>query len=277
MDSAHEDIAPFRRTADRLAELGLSAPAIFAEDAAHRLLLLEDFGDLTFSYCLDAGEGPGEAALYGAAVDLLAVLGQAPVAGGFPVMDAIYLAREIRLFAEWWPPEGGRDLSSQAESWTAAWRDAHALALEAPVCLALRDFHAANLMWLAQRDGLAKVGLLDFQDAVIAPLSYDLVSLLKDVRRDLPAELEADMVARFLAAFSALDAEAFRASYAILGAHRNLRIAGVFARLARRDGKPGYLEFMPRVWSHIEADLAHPALAPVRDWLARHGVKGSLS
>ncbi len=269
MDSAHEDIAPFRRAARRLAELGLSAPEIFAEDAAHRLLLEEDLGDLTFTNCLDEGAGPDAAILYGAAVDILVALGEAPVADDFPVMDEDYLAREIRLFAEWWPPEGG-DLAPEAESWVESWREAHGFALEAPTCLALRDFHAANLMWLAERDGIARVGLLDFQDAVIAPLPYDLVSLLKDVRRDVPDGLAADMVARFIAAFPALDAEAFHAAYAILGAHRNLRIAGIFSRLARRDGKPGYLEFLPRVWRHIEADLAHPALAPVGDWLDRH-------
>ncbi len=270
MDSVHEEIAAFCLTARRLQNLGLSAPRILAEDSALRLLLLEDFGDLTFTCCLDAGSGPDEGSLYGLAVDLLATLGHAPVSDGFPVMDQDYLAREIRLFAEWWPSESGVDLTTEAGSWVAAWREAHALALSAPSCLALRDFHAANLMWLAERDGIAQVGLLDFQDAVIAPLPYDLVSLLKDVRRDLPEGLEADMIARFADAFPALEAKAFHAAYAIIGAHRNLRIAGVFSRLAQRDNKPGYLEYLPRVWRHIETDLAHPVLAPVSDWLERH-------
>ena len=267
MDSAQEEITPFCRTARRLKALGLSAPRILAEDTAHRLLLLEDLGDLTFSYCLDAGIGPDEGTLYGVSVDLLMALGHAPISDRFPVMDRDYLAREISLFAEWWPSEGGPDLAAEAESWVAAWREAHAFALKAPSCLALRDFHAANLVWLAERDGIAKVGLLDFQDAVIAPLSYDLVSLLKDVRRDLPEGLEADMIARFVAAFPVLDAKEFDALYAILGAHRNLRIAGVFLRLARRDDKPCYLKYLPRVWRHIETDLAHPVLAPVCNWL----------
>jgi len=270
MDSAHEEIAPFCRAARRLHTLGMSAPKIFAEDTVHRLLLLEDLGDLTFSYCLDAGIGPGEDKLYGIAVDLLATLGQAPVSGGFPVMDRGYLAREIRLFAECWPSDGDTDMTMETESWVAAWHEAHALALMTPSCLALRDFHAANLMWLAGRNGIAKVGLLDFQDAVIAPLPYDLVSLLRDARRDLPEGLEADMIARFFAAFPALEAKAFHDAYAILGAHRNLRIAGVFSRLAQRGDKPGYLKYLPRVWRYIETDLAHPVLAPVCDWLERH-------
>lgn len=270
MDSEHEEIGPFCRAAKRLAGLGLSSPKIFAEDALNRLLLLEDFGDFTFSHCLDSDTGLDERMLYGAASDLLAMLGQAPVGDSFPVMDRAYLVNEIRLFAEWWPPEDDINLIAEEESWVAAWHEAHALALEVPTCLSLRDFHAANLMWLAERDGIARVGLLDFQDAVIAPLPYDLVSMLQDVRRDLPDGLEDDVVARFLSAFPSLDTEAFHATYAILGAHRNLRIAGVFSRLARRDGKYSYLEFLPRVWRYIDVDLVHPALAPVRAWLAHY-------
>ena len=272
MDSEHVDIEPFCRIAARLGELGYSAPDIYAADSARRLLLLEDLGDLSFSHCLEIGHGPGEAALYGAAVDLLAALASAPVAAATPAMDAAYLAAEIRLFAEWWPPESGgeSELQAHADAWAAAWRETYALALALPQCLALRDFHAANLMWLPQRHGLGRVGLLDFQDAVAAPVSYDLVSLLQDVRRDVAQVLAAEMIARFVAALPDLDPNAFRASYAVLGAHRNLRIAAVFSRLAGRDGKHGYLTYLPRVWRHIDADLRHPALAPVADWLARH-------
>jgi aminoglycoside/choline kinase family phosphotransferase len=272
MDSEAIDIAPFCRIARHLGELGYSAPNILSEDSAQRLLLLEDLGDLSFVHCLDAAEGPGAEALYGAAVDVLAELGQAPLAADIPAMDITYLAAEIRLFTEWWPPDGLGEgkLLAHADAWVAAWHEAHALALAPPKCLALRDFHAANLMWLPERHGLARVGLLDFQDAVAAPLTYDLVSLLQDVRRDVPGELERAMMARFFAAFANLDPEAFHASYAILGAHRNLRIAGIFSCLARRDGKRGYLQYLPRVWQHIAADLGHACLAPVADWLARH-------
>ena len=270
MDSVGVDIEPFCRIARHLGELGYSAPKIYAEDGARRLLLLEDLGDLGFDRCLAEGDGPGAAALYGAAVDLLAELAEAPTAAGVPSMDAAYLAAEIRLFAEWWPPGSGGTGGLAADAWVAAWGDAHKLALALPKCLALRDFHAANLIWLPERHGHGRVGLLDFQDAVAAPFSYDLVSLLQDVRRDVPSDLETAMIARFLSAFPGLDKAAFETSYAILGAHRNLRIAGVFARLAGRDGKPAYLDYLPRVWHHIAADLRHPVLAEVEAWLDRH-------
>jgi hypothetical protein len=276
MDSGAIDIEPFCRIARHLGDLGYSAPKILAEDRALRLVLLEDLGDLGFDRYIDDPGGPGAAALYGAAVDLLAELGPAPVPAGVPAMDGAYMADEIRLFAEWWPPDsnGNEGLAAHAEGWVAAWRDAHMLAMAAPKCLALRDFHAANLIWLPERRGIARVGLLDFQDAVAAPLCYDLVSLLQDVRRDVPGDLQAAMMARFLGSYPDLDQAAFRTCYAILGAHRNLRIAGVFSRLAGRDGKRAYLEYLPRLWRHIAADLDHPALAPVRAWLADHVAPG---
>ena len=278
MDSAVTDIEPFCHVARQLRSLGYNTPEILAEDRVRRLLLLEDFGDLSFIRCLEDPGGPGAVVLYGAAVDLLAELGSAPVSAGTPSMDAAYLATEIRLFAEWWPPDGNAkaapnkptQLTVHADAWVAAWRDAYELALKPPKGLALRDFHAANLMWLPARQGLGRVGLLDFQDAVAAPLPYDLVSLLQDVRHDVPENLQATMITRFLTTFPDLDVAAFRTSYAILGAHRHLRIAGVFSRLARRDGNRGYLDYLPRVWRHIAADLRHPTLAPVAEWLARH-------
>ncbi len=268
MDSPGEDVSPFIRITRHLESCGYSAPNIYAEDRAQRLLLLEDLGDLSFDRCLPADS----AALYGAAVDLLAHLATQALPGGCPVMNEAHLAGEIRLFAEWWPPQGGGDgsLAAHADAWVEAWRGAYRPALAIPSGLALRDFHAGNLMWLAARRGLGRVGLLDFQDALAAPICYDLVSLLQDARLDVPDNIEAEMIERFVAAFPGLDRDAFRASYAVLGAHRNLRIAGIFSRLARRDGRRGYLEFLPRVWRHIETDLGHPALAPIEAWLARH-------
>jgi aminoglycoside/choline kinase family phosphotransferase len=139
-----------------------------------------------------------------------------------------------------------------------------------PSTLVLRDYHVDNLMLLEGRSGIAAVGLLDFQDAVIGPVTYDLVSLLEDARRDVPEELAAAMLAHYLASFPALDRDAFAASYAVLGAQRNCKIVGIFTRLCVRDGKPIYLQHIPRVWRLIARDLRHPALAPMASWLNRH-------
>jgi len=276
MDSWHEDIAPFLHIAQHLERCGFSAPKVYTIDSAQRLLLLEDLGDFSFVSCLHAGamgdDSVGEMALYSAAVDVLVALAVEALPSSFRVMDGDYLAGEIGLFTEWWPPQEGAasPLVAEGESWVAAWRDVYASALAIPAGLALRDFHAENLIWLAARKGNRRIGLLDFQDALQAPISYDLVSLLQDVRRDVPENLQAEMIERFMTALPDQDHSAFLTSYAILGAHRNLRIAGIFSRLAGRDGNREYLKFLPRVWRHIETNLRHPALAPVQEWLARH-------
>ena len=276
MDSRHEDIAPFLHIARHLESCGFSVPTVYAADSAQRLLLLEDLGEFSFVGCLQAGvagdDSVGETALYGAAVDVLAALAAEVLPSSCRVMDGDYLADEIGLFTEWWLPQGGTfsPLVAEGESWVAAWRDVYASALAIPAGLALRDFHAENLVWLAARKGNRRIGLLDFQDALQAPISYDLVSLLQDVRRDVPENVQAEMIERFMTAFPDQDRNAFLTSYAILGAHRNLRIAGIFSRLAGRDGKREYLKFLPRLWRHIEINLRHPALAPVQEWLAHH-------
>jgi aminoglycoside/choline kinase family phosphotransferase len=139
-----------------------------------------------------------------------------------------------------------------------------------PKGLVLFDYHIDNLMLLDGRSGVAAVGLLDFQDAVVGPRAFDLVSLIDDARRDVSAKLGAALMARYLAAFPELDRAAFFAAYAASGAQRHTRILGTFTRLCRRDGKPGYLAFMPRVWRQLEARLEHPALAPLADWFERY-------
>jgi len=134
----------------------------------------------------------------------------------------------------------------------------------------LRDYHVDNLMLLADRPSVRGCGLLDFQDAVAGQPSYDLVSLLEDARRDIPASLRCAMTERYLAAFPALDRGAFLRSAAILSAQRNCKILGIFTRLWKRDGKRQYLDHIPRVWRLLEADLRHPALAAIAHWLDRH-------
>jgi aminoglycoside/choline kinase family phosphotransferase len=270
----HEDIRPFVTVARLLCRLGYSAPAIRAIDRAAGLLLLEDLGDETYTRLL-AG-GADEAALYTLAIDLLIDLHRRfdPAADGaaLPPYDDRRLLDEAALLVDWYmpavfgePPENGL-----RQEYLGLWRALFPIARAAPDTLVLRDFHVDNLMRLAGRAGVAACGLLDFQDAVIGPVSYDVVSLLEDARRDIPAALRARMLARYRDAFPALDWTAFEASYAVLGAQRSAKIVGIFTRLCRRDGKPQYLPHIPRVWRWLEGDLEHTALAPARAWFDRH-------
>ena len=264
-----ENAKIFHDIAEHLLELGLSAPRPLAIDAENGFLLLEDFGDRTFTRALD--EGADEAELYRLATDTLIALHQRwqPAELDLPPYDAERLLDETALLVDWYLPAttGQQTTSARRESYLAAWRAVMPAMLAVPQSLVLRDYHVDNLMTVEGRAGIARCGLLDFQDAVIGPVSYDLVSLLEDARRDVSPAVVAEMLERYLAAMSAtLDRGAFAASYAALGAQRNAKIIGIFTRLSRRDGKHGYLQHIPRVWRLLEGDLQHPALAPVKDW-----------
>jgi N-acetylmuramate 1-kinase len=182
------------------------------------------------------------------------------------------LLREAALLVEWYAPAVlGTPLSpAPCAEYLALWREALPLAAVNGPTLVLRDYHVDNLMLLEGREGVQGCGLLDFQDALSGPASYDLVSLLEDARRDVPPALREAMTARYLAAFPALDEGAFRRSAAILAAQRNAKIIGIFTRLWQRDGKPRYLGHIPRVWRLLEADLQEPALRPLARWLDHH-------
>lgn len=268
---AHEDVRPFLRIARRLAELGLSAPRILAEDAAEGFLLLEDLGDATFTRLLKAGEA--EAPLYQLAADVLADLHRRAVEeavpeGVAPYDDALFL-REAKLLAEWYMPAvfGTETDPDAVRDFEAVWRELLPLARAVPETLVLRDFHVDNLMRLEGRLGVAACGLLDFQDAVQGPVSYDFVSLVEDARRDVAPEVADAARAHYLAAFPALDATAFDLSCAVLGAQRHCKVLGIFTRLRDRDGKPDYLVHVPRLWRLLERAASNPALAPLKSWL----------
>ena len=186
--------------------------------------------------------------------------------------------REAQLFTEWYCPALGLDVD--AAGFDAAWREVLAplTANQQPGVTVLRDYHAENIMLLRPDQGASEQGVIDFQDALVGHPAYDLVSLLQDARRDVSPELEAKMLARYRE--QADCGPEFDADYARLGAQRNTKIVGIFARLNQRDGKPRYLGMIPRVWEALERDLAHPALAPVAQWFdanipaelrARHG------
>jgi len=258
-----EDVRPFIRIATHLRDLGLAAPEIFAADEDAGFLLLEDLGDDLFARVLAPLRG-AEAAetenrLYSGAIDVLVRLHEAPLPADVDTYDAAEMADRAALAFDWYRAGTiGPDPEARA-AFQAAMLGALA-ELEARPVLILRDYHAENLLWLPGRTGLARVGLLDFQDATAGHPAYDLVSLLQDARRDVSPELETRMIARFCAA-TGTDATEFSRAYHLLGLQRNLRILGVFARLCLRDGKAHYPDFLPRVWGLIRRDIVHPALS----------------
>lgn len=267
-----EDVGSFVTLARHLAGLGFSAPEIYAEDSEAGLLVIEDFGDHTYTARLAAGAA--EKPLYALAVDLLIGLHRAPRAAdvAVPPYDETRLIDEASLLVDWYLPamRGEPTAPDLKRGYIDTWRLLLPLAEATPASLVLRDYHVDNLMWLEGRDGVARCGLLDFQDAVVGSVAYDLVSLVEDARRDLAPGLAEAMIARYLAAFPDLDPDAFKAAAAMLAAQRNCKIIGIFTRLSERDGKPVYLEHIPRVWRLLEGDLAHPALVSLRDWLDCH-------
>ena len=260
---AHEDVKPFLSVADLLLDAGFSAPQILARDLDRGFLLIEDFGDRLLGPVLKT-DPHLEAPVYAQAVDLLAALHGAAQPSALPPYDRAVLAREVMLFPDWYANAAGIPVNDEAylAAWDAVWGGVLAETARNPV-VTLRDYHAENLM-LLDRPGVKGLGLLDFQDALAGHPAYDLVSLLQDARRDVSPELEQAMLDRF-------DSGAgFRAAYEVLGAQRNVKILGIFVRLRDRDGRQGYVERLPRVWSYLDRNLAHPALAPVKQWFDAH-------
>ncbi|MDV7141298.1 phosphotransferase [Tropicimonas sp. TH_r6] len=255
-----EDIRPFRRIAEHLCRLGLSAPRIFAADAETGLLLLEDLGDCVFARLIEQDPSQ-ETPLYRAAAETLAELHWNAPLSDLPPLGPAEMARAVDFALSWYASSLG-----VAPSETASLELAHlvrtridALPPSQPV-LALRDFHAENLIWLPERDGIARTGLLDFQDAFAGHPAYDLISLLEDARRDVSEETRAATLSHF-AEVGGHDPDALALACATLGAQRNLRILGVFARLCLHFGKAQYIDLIPRVWQHLQRDLSHPDLA----------------
>jgi aminoglycoside/choline kinase family phosphotransferase len=259
----HEDPRPFIAVAEWLASVGLSAPQILARDLDKGLLLLGDFGDWRLREFLD--EDPArELELYELATDVLIHLHQHSAMPGLKPHGLEQWLEELKLFTEWYCPAVGAEVD--LTSYEAAWRrvlEPVANDGQAPVTV-LRDYHAENVMLVQDRQGVAHFGLLDFQDALAGHPAYDLASVLEDARRDVPPDIERVMIDRYVAATG--HGEAFERAYWTLAAQRNTRILGVFTRLWKRDNKPGYRRFQPRMWGLLERDLAQPHLKPVRDW-----------
>lgn len=258
-----EDPQPFLQVAQWLSEHGMRAPEIFAESAPEGWVLIEDFGNDRMRDWLDANP-QGETGAYTDAVDTLVQLHRQP-SGPFAPYDMDVCAREAGLLTEWYCPamQIDVDTAGYGQAWNAAL--APLFASRRAEVTVLRDYHAENIMLLGpDESGQGPQGLIDFQDALAGHPAYDLVSLLQDARRDVSPDLERRMLDHYLANTDAEDD--FLANYARLGAQRNAKIVGIFARLWKRDGKPRYLSYIPRVWEALERDLQHPALEPVALW-----------
>lgn len=258
-----DDPAQFLMIADHLAGLSLSPPRCFAKDLGLGLLLLEDLGDALFARLL-VDNPQQEQALYAGAVDVLCAVQSSPAPQGLPNLSAPEWADAAMLVvSDYCAAITGAAIMGAAPQSLAlnrALSDAIGQNADGPRVLILRDFHAENLLHLPNRSGAARVGLLDFQLGQLGQPCYDLVSLLQDARRDVRPETQSQMIALFLQKTGAEPA-AFLASYACFGAQRALRILGIFTRLCMQNGKAGYVDLIPRVWGHLQRNLAHPALS----------------
>ena len=273
-----EDVKPFVAIAGGLRARGFSAPSIHHADLDAGFLITEDFGSTGFV----EGDLPQPIAeRYEAAVDMLAalhrqalpeVLPLAPqISYAMPVFDTDALLVEIGLMLEWYLPDRGVEpTSDMVAEFVTMWRELLSKPAQAPKTWVMRDFHSPNLIWLDERSGTSRVGIIDFQDAVLGPAAYDLVSLLQDARIDVPEALELALLTRYIkarrAADDTFDPAGFAELYVIMSAQRNTRLLGTFARLNRRDGKPQYLRHQPRIWTYLSRSLAHPALSRIRQW-----------
>ena len=258
-----EDPRPFVAVAEWLIGRGLSAPEILARDLDKGLLLLGDFGDARLRETLDT-DPHRERELYELATDVLVQLHQHPPMEGLPVHGLDQWLEELKLFTDWYCPAVG--IQVDVDGYGSAWNEVLSPVEQdglGPVTV-LRDYHAENIMLVNGREGIGSFGLLDFQDALVGHPAYDLASVLEDARRDVPPELERDMIDRYIAATR--HDEAFERAYWALAAQRNTRILGVFTRLWKRDNKPHYRRFQPRMWGLLERDFEQPHMQPIRDW-----------
>jgi aminoglycoside/choline kinase family phosphotransferase len=279
-----EDIRAYVAIGGALRDAGLSTPDIFAEDLEHGLLIIEDFGDRVFA--AEIARGHSQEPLWQRATDtLIALQGKPPPASialsdgsifEVPTADESVLHIETELLLDWyWPALHGAPAPKPArDAFAAEWSCVFARVLKQPKTWLLRDYHSPNLIALDGRASPRDVGIIDFQDALLGPAAYDLVSLLQDARVDVAPGLGQALLDRYIAKVSqqdnAFDAREFHFAYAALGAQRNTKILGIFARLAMRDGKRQYLAHIPRIWGYLERDLKHEGLETLRAWYDRN-------
>jgi N-acetylmuramate 1-kinase len=268
-----EDVRTFLRIAGHLEGIGLSAPEIIAANEADGLVLEEDLGDTLLSTLshsppsipLSQGEGePGDP--WDAAIDTLIALQRAAPPLGLPAWDSNAMTRAaLGTLLDWWWPAvfDSRAPDNARADFAAALEATLAPLANGPRGFVHRDYFAGNLISLPERQGPRRTGLLDFQTAAVGHPAYDLVSLLQDARQDIPAELVDRALRRYLAARPEIEPIAFQFAFAACAAHRHLRVACQWVRLAQRDKRPQYLAHGPRTWRLLAAALRHPAATPL--------------
>jgi N-acetylmuramate 1-kinase len=275
-----EDIRAFIAMDDGLLREGFSTPRILAHNVADGLAVIEDLGDQFI-----AGPRGPIYERYAVAVDLLAELHRRALPSELPIDDETYVIRpydveamlvEVELALDWYAPYVAKVIpaSGARAQFLSLWRDVLSPVLAAPTTWTLRDYHSPNLLWLPDRQGLGRIGLIDFQDCVLGPPAYDLAALLQDARVDVSETLELQLMAQYtrrrLQDDKGFDVAAFAAGYAIMGAQRATKILGIFARLDRRDGKPQYLAHLPRIERALAKSLDHPLLSTIKVWHQTH-------
>jgi len=274
------DIRAFIALADGLRRFGYSAPGLIAYSIEEGLALIEDFGSATV-----IEDGAPVGTRYAEAVALLVHLHNRHLPETLPAGDDSYhiptydieaMLVEVELALEWYAPFVAKVAvpSGARMQFLAIWREVLQPILASRTTWTLRDYHSPNLHWLAGREGFARIGLIDFQDAVLGPPAYDLASLLQDARIDIPEDLEMRLAALYVRRRAGddpdFDPERFAAAYAAMGAQRATKILGLFARLDKRDGKPQYLTHLPRVERALAKNLAHPSLGAISAWFKDH-------
>jgi len=277
---AGADCTRFVAISDFLRSRGLSTPKIYSADCADGFVLMEDFGERLYADILNTGK-KDESELYKAAVEALARLHAdsapaeiSPQIALYPYDETAMLA-EIALLTDWYFPLAlnRKATTEETSEHRELWRKLLMLVKGADAKFVHRDYHAQNLLWLPDRSGAARVGVIDFQDAVAGSSAYDLVSLLEDARRDVSPELAEATINHYLSIMrdqgTAIVEDEMRAAFAIMAAQRNAKIVGIFSRLWLRDDKPRYIGYLPRVWGYLRHDLEHPALADLRNWYKR--------
>lgn len=267
---SYANVQSFVNIADFLLKNDFSAPKIIKQDVEQGFLIIEDFGDISLKkYLENTGNNAEERRkAYRLIIDLLCSLQDKECPTGLKDFDNELLCKEVEVFVDWYIPHiYKRELKiHEFDEFIGIWQDVLLKTSQMPNCLVLRDYHLENMMYLSERDSFKKIGLLDFQDALCGSPIYDLVSVLEDARFDVTLEESHELIDYFVQK-KGLDKEATLRDYHILGAQRNLRILGVFARKAIRDNDDNYLKYIPRVKRYLEYDLSHPALEPLREWL----------